>query len=118
LNLNGILLGSDNTERLVAYYTKLFGAPGWSDGGYTGWQIGTGWLGIGPHSEVHGANSHPGRIIWNIETADVRAEAARLKDAGATVVREAYDMGEGESQGTIATFSDPDSNYFQLVSPM
>ena len=36
MNLNGILIGSDNPERLVAYYTKLFGAPGWSEFEETG----------------------------------------------------------------------------------
>jgi predicted enzyme related to lactoylglutathione lyase len=118
MNLNGILIGSDNPDRLVTYYSKLFGAPGWSEGGFSGWQIGSGWLGVGAHSEVHGANAHPGRMLWNIETPDVNGEFAKLEAAGATVVRSPYTLGEGESQGTIATFSDPDGNYFQLVSPM
>ena len=42
----------------------------------------------------------------------------RLKAAGAIVIREPYVMGEGSEQGTIATFADPDDNYFQLMSPM
>jgi predicted enzyme related to lactoylglutathione lyase len=33
------------------------------------------------------------------------------------VVREPYQPGE-ETEMWIATFSDPDDNYFQLVSPM
>jgi predicted enzyme related to lactoylglutathione lyase len=33
------------------------------------------------------------------------------------VVQEPYTPGEGED-GLIATFSDPDGNYFQLMSPM
>ena len=118
MNLNGILIGSDNPQRLVDYYSKLFGAPGWSEEGFTGWQIGTGWLGIGPHSEVHGPNVHPGRLLWNLESADVNGEFEKFKAAGATVVRAPYTLGEEDSQGTIATFSDPDGNYFQLVSPM
>ena len=118
MNLNGILIGSEDPQRLADYYRKLFGEPGWDGGGYTGWMIGSGSVTVGPHSEVHGANGEPGRIIWNIETADVRGEFDRLKAAGATVVREPYTMdGAGESD-YIATLADPDGNYFQLMSPM
>jgi len=116
-NLNSILIGSEDPQRLADYYTKLFGKPGWEDRGYTGWQIGSGAVTIGPHDQVKGKNASPGRIIWNIETPDVKGEFERLKAAGATVVQEPYDPGE-ESGMWIATFSDPDDNYFQLMSPM
>ena len=39
MNLNGILLGSENPQRLTAYYTSLFGEPGWSGGDFVGWQV-------------------------------------------------------------------------------
>jgi predicted enzyme related to lactoylglutathione lyase len=117
VNLNSILIGSENPERLADYYTRLFGKPGWEEGGYTGWQLGTGFVTVGPHDQVKGRNAHPGRLIWNVESADVKADFARLKAAGATVVREPYNAGEA-AEGLIATFSDPDDNYFQLVSPM
>jgi predicted enzyme related to lactoylglutathione lyase len=117
MNFNSILIGSANPQRLAEYYTKLFGKPAWNEGGYIGWQIGTGSVTIGPHDQVKGRNVHPGRLIWNIESPDVQGDFKRLKAAGATVVREPYTMGE-ESEGWIATFSDPDDNYFQLASPM
>jgi predicted enzyme related to lactoylglutathione lyase len=117
MNLNSILIGSEDPQRLVAYYTGLFGEPGWADGGYTGWQIGTGSVTVGPHDEVKGQNAHPGRIIWNIESPDVKGDFERLKAAGATVIREPYGPDEA-AEGWIATFSDPDDNYFQLMSPM
>jgi predicted enzyme related to lactoylglutathione lyase len=117
LNLNSILVGSEDPERLVAYYTRLFGEPAMSEGGYSGWPFGTGWLTIGPHSEVHGTNPQPGRIIWNLETDDVRGEFDRLVAAGASVVREPYGF-DGDEAGLIATLADPDGNYFQLMSPM
>jgi hypothetical protein len=63
MNFNSILIGSDNPDALVEYYTRLFGEPTMSDGGYTGWQLGGGWVNVGPHSEVHGKNAAPGRII-------------------------------------------------------
>jgi predicted enzyme related to lactoylglutathione lyase len=118
MNLNSILIGSEDPQRLVDYYTRLFGEPTWSDGGYTGWAIGSGSVTIGAHDGVKGKSAHPGRIIWNIETPDVRGEFERFKSAGASVVREPYGMGEGADEGLIATFADPDDNYFQLLSPM
>jgi len=118
MNLNSILIGSEDPKPLAEYYTKLFGDPGWDDGGYTGWQIGSGWMTVGPHDQVHGDNTEPGRVIWNIETPDVKAEFDRLVAAGATVVAEPYTAGDEEMEGTICTFADPDGNYFQLMSPM
>jgi hypothetical protein len=75
MEFNSILIGSEDPQRLVDYYTKLLGQPAMSDGGYTGWALGAGWVTIGPHDQVKGKNA-------------------------------------------IATFADPDDNYFQLMSPM
>jgi predicted enzyme related to lactoylglutathione lyase len=119
MDVNGILIGSENPKRLSDYYTKLFGKPGWDEGGYVGWQLGSGSVTVGPHDQVKGKNNAPGRVIWNIETPDVPGQFAKLKAAGATVVKEPYQMGEAPGQKMwIATFSDPDNNYFQLMSPM
>jgi predicted enzyme related to lactoylglutathione lyase len=137
MNFNNILIGSEDPKRLADYYTKLFGAPGMDEGGYVGWQIGSGFVAVGPHDQVHGTNAQPGRLIWNIESDDVKGDFERFKAAGATVVREPYKVGPGPDSPTgatdspaggtdapadapdywIATFSDPDDNYFQLMSP-
>ena len=117
MNFNSILIGSDDPQRLVDYYTKLFGEPAMSDGGYTGWLLGSGFVTVGPHSEVTGRNEQPGRLIWNIETADVQGEFTRMQAAGAIVVREPYGF-EGYPDSSIATLADPDGNYFQLMTPM
>jgi predicted enzyme related to lactoylglutathione lyase len=117
VNFNSILIGSDDPQRLVDYYTRLLGEPTMSDGGYTSWQIGSGMVSIGPHSGVQGKSAHPGRIIWNIETADVKEHFDRFVTAGAIVVQEPY--GFDQAPGAfIATFADPDDNYFQLMTPM
>jgi len=117
MDFNSILIGSEDPGRLVDYYTRLFGAPTMSDGSYTGWLIGRGFVTVGPHDEVHGKNAAPGRMIWNIETSDVRLEFERMKAAGAIVVREPYGF-EGFPDALIATLADPDENYFQLITPM
>jgi predicted enzyme related to lactoylglutathione lyase len=117
VNFNNILIGSEDPQRLADYYTRLFGEPTWNDGGYVGWLIGSGAVSIGPHSEVHGKNVHPGRIIWNIESTDVQADYDRFKAAGAIVIRDPYTF-EQAPGSWIATFADPDDNYFQLMTPM
>jgi predicted enzyme related to lactoylglutathione lyase len=116
LNFNSILIGSEDPQRLADYYTGLFGQPAYQGEGYSSWLIGNGAITVGPHDQVKGKSSMPGRIIWNIESEDVKADFARLAAAGATVIREPYSFGE-DQQAWIATFADPDDNYFQLTSP-
>lgn len=116
MNFNNILIGTADPQRLADYYTKLFGKPTMEDGGYTGWMIGSGFVAVGPHSEVSGKNPQPGRLIWNIESTDVRGDFDRMKAAGAIVVREPYSF-EGMPNSLIATLADPDNNYFQLMTP-
>ncbi len=117
MNFNSILIGSEEPKRLVEFYTKVLGEPVFSDDSYTSWQIGSGSVSVGPHSEVKGSNPQPGRLIWNIETTRVREEFERMKAAGATVVAEPYGF-EGFPDALIATLADPDGNYFQLQTPM
>jgi predicted enzyme related to lactoylglutathione lyase len=117
MNFNSILIGSEDPARLADYYSKLFGEPTWDENGYTGWLLGSGSVTVGPHSEVSGRNPQPGRLIWNIESDDVQGDFERFKAAGVTVIREPYAF-EGAPDSLIATFADPDDNYFQLATPM
>ena len=117
MNFNSILIGSEDAPALIAYYTKLFGAPGFTDDEYAGWQLGGGFLTIGPHSEVHGKNAQPGRLIVNLESTQVDEDFARLTAAGAIVVAEPYSF-DGMPDSRIATLADLDGNYFQLLTPM
>ncbi len=117
MKMSGVLIGSEKPQALKDYYSKLFGKPAWEDSSYFGWRFGDANVMFGPHTEVKGRNREPGRVIWNLETPDVPAEFARLKAAGADVVREPYHPGD-ETQGWIATLADPDGNYFQIASPM
>jgi predicted enzyme related to lactoylglutathione lyase len=116
MDFNNILIGSDNPKALIDYYTKLFGEPGMSDESYSGWAIGSGFIAVGAHSEVHGRNTSPGRLIWNIASSDINADYERFKAAGAKVVTELYSFPDFPDMW-IATFEDPDGNYFQLQTP-
>jgi len=113
LKFQGPMIGSADPETLGKFYTGVLGEPGMRDGSWYGWSVGDGWFSIGEHSEVKGQAAEPQRVILNFGTPDVQAEFERIRDAGATVVKEPYEL-----QGAwIATFADPDGNYFQLMSP-
>ncbi len=120
LDMNSVMINSEAPPRLAEFWTKVLGEPGFRDESYTGWKAGSAYLMVGPHSEVKGVSDMPGRILLNFETADVKGEFQRLKDLGAAVVQEPYHPGpETEMpEFLMATFADPDGNYFQLCSPM
>lgn len=120
LNLNNVMLGSEDSKKLAEFYTQVLGKPNpdWSDeeNGWFGWQAGDGSVAIGPHSEVKGKNQQPGRIMLNFSTSDVKGEFDRIKGVGAEVVAEPYSPGGMEGM-LMCTFADPEGNYFQLSSP-
>ena len=116
LKLSSIMLFSEDPKELAEYYGKVLRkGPDMEEGGYFGYSVGGCFLGVGPHDKVKGGNPAPERILLNLETADVKGEFERIKGLGTRVVAEPYRMGEGEMW--IATFADPDGNYFQLMSP-
>lgn len=115
LNLSSVMIGSMQPKVLAAFYEKVFGKPAeWVDGNWHGWQVGNTHFTVGEHSEAKGKSKDPVRVMFNLETPEVQEEFERIKKIkGATVIKEPYDMG-----GVwIATFADPDGNYFQLMSP-
>jgi predicted enzyme related to lactoylglutathione lyase len=117
LNLNSIMLGTSQPKMLTEFYQKVLDKkPDMEDGGWAGWQIGSCFLTIGEHSEVNGQAKEPQRLILNLETTEVQAEFDRIKKLGAKVIKEPYQM-EGMDNFWVATFADPDGNYFQLMSP-
>ncbi len=117
LNLTSVMIGTKQSEAMASFYAKVFGKPADmvdADSGFSGWQVGNAYFSILDHSEMGGSAKDPGRVLFNFETTEVKEEFARIKAAGAKVVREPYQMGES----WIATLADPDGNYFQLVNPM
>lgn len=119
LNFNSVMLFSENPKALSDFYKNVFDKePDWDMEGYVGFKIGDCAITVGPHDEVKGKNDHPQRMMFNFETDDVKGEFARIKETGAEVIKEPYNPGGDEGEYLIATFADPDGNYFQLVSPM
>ena len=117
LDLRSILVFSEDPKRLSDFYGKVFQKdPDWVMEGYYGFNAGKTFLTFGPHDNVKGKNRNPDRMMYNFETSDVKGEFERIKGFGANVVAEPYQMGEN-TDGWIATFADPDGNYFQLMTP-
>jgi predicted enzyme related to lactoylglutathione lyase len=111
------MVGSEQPKVMAEFYEKVFGKKADSvEGNWYGWQIGSAFFSVGEHSEVKGPSKDPSRLIFNFESKDVKEEFARIKGLGAIVVKEPYTM-EGWENGWIATFADPDGNYFQLMTP-
>lgn len=108
------MLGTSQVKQMAAFYEKVFGkSADMVEGEWHGWQVGSCFFSVGTHSEVKGKAKEPQRILFNLETKQVKEEFERIKGVGATVVKEPYEMG-----GLwIATFADPDGNYFQLMTP-
>ncbi|OGC59556.1 hypothetical protein A3A70_02145 [candidate division WWE3 bacterium RIFCSPLOWO2_01_FULL_42_11] len=114
LNLNSIMIGTQKQVEMTKFYEMVIGkAPDMHEEGWSGWMVGSCFLGIGEHSEMGGEAKDAGRIMFNFETKEVREEFERIKSGGATVIKEPYQM----ESFWIATLADPDGNYFQLMTP-
>lgn len=114
LNLNNVMIGSAQPEVMGEFYTRVLDRPAdMKEESWFGWRVGAAWFSIGEHSEVKGSAKEPQRVILTFETEHVQEESERIKASGATIVKEPYEL---ESMW-IATFADPDGNYFQLMSP-
>ncbi|OGG14566.1 hypothetical protein A2773_02150 [Candidatus Gottesmanbacteria bacterium RIFCSPHIGHO2_01_FULL_39_10] len=118
--VEGILLGSENAKKLADFYKDTVGLEmtGEYEMGeansnlYVFEMKGSAGLYIVDHSEVKGRNKMPGRYILNFEVDNIEEEVKRVKNAKAKLVKDIYHV---EDYGYIATFEDPDGNYFQLV---
>ncbi len=109
------MIGTMQHKVMADFYEKVFEkVPDMNEGEWSGWVVGKGFLGVGEHSEMSGKAKDAGRLMFNLETKEVKDEFNRIKDIdGAQVVKEPYEMGGS----WIATFADPDGNYFQLMTP-
>jgi len=114
LDFSSVMIGSMQPKALAQFYENVFGKHAdWAEDSWYGWQVGNTHFMIGEHSEVKGKAKEPQRVILNFETEEVKKEFERIRKLGADVIKEPYEM-EG---AWIATFADPDGNYFQLMSP-
>lgn len=115
LKLNSIMIGTTQLEAMGSFYANVLGKPAdmVNIEDFYGWRFGDVFVAVFTHSEMTGNAREPGRLMLNYETTEVKQEFARIRDLGARVISEPYAVGDG----WVATFADPDGNYFQLVTP-
>jgi len=118
--IDGILLSSPDAKKLSAFYRDMLGLKigmeaEMGDGGdkvYV-FQLRDGSdLVVMDHSKIKGKSPQPERYMINFEVDDIDTEVKRLKEKKAKLIQDIYHI---EEYGRVATFEDPDGNYFQLV---
>jgi len=119
-NIESILLFSENPEKLSKFYKDTLGLKVGMEGEYgddedvfVGFNPGKGpYLVVMHHDKVEGKNREPERYMVNFEVDDIEKEVERLRKAKVRLIQDIYHV---QDYGRIATFEDPDGNYFQLV---
>jgi predicted enzyme related to lactoylglutathione lyase len=118
--IDGILLSSDNAKKLSTFYHDIVGLKvtmeaemgdngdmvyGFSTKGGSDFTV-------MDHSKIKGKTREPERYMINFEVDDIEAEVRRMKKARVKLIADIYHI---QDYGHVATFEDPDGNYFQLV---
>lgn len=118
--IEGIMIGSPNATKLAKFYKEKVGLKiamefEFGEDKAAGFMFetkqGSGFA-MMDHSKVKGKNTTPGRYIINFEVDNIEKEVKRLEKEGVKKITDIYHV---ENYGKIATFEDPDGNYFQLV---
>lgn len=116
MRLNSILLFSENPKTLQEFYKKVLNMDfDYQNGDYADFNTGGSYLEIGPHDKVHGKSNNPERLLLNFHVDNVKAEFERIKNLGVKVIQEVY-VPKEDTRLEIATFEDPDGNYFQIMT--
>lgn len=109
IRLGGLVLGSEDPERLGAWYRAAF-APSAEPG--TVVMVGGNRLIFDRRDDLEQSAREPGRILINFYVDDIEAVAAHLRSLGVTQwIRPVEEFGPGR----IATVADPAGNYVQIV---
>lgn len=118
--IEAILISSANPQKLAEFYREAVGLKLTLEAemGEKGEKIfsfdmkGSANLYIIHHSKVKGKNKDKSRIMFNLEVDNIEKEVKRLGKSKAKKIQDIYHV---EDFGYVATFEDPDGNYFQLV---
>ncbi len=118
--ISTILLWSDNYEALAAWYQNIFNVKviekldhPKDTGILMEFPGGHPWLWVGAHSEIHGKNKDPLRIMFNITVDSVHKAYEYLRTKGVTFIAEPFKAPTFDKW--FATFSDPDGNTIQII---
>ena len=111
----GVVLWTDNVQRLKGFYRDVLGLPLHSERpNFIAFALGEERLSIGLHDTVSGHAKDPFRIMVNLRVADITYVFTQLQARGVHFIREPEQEHWG---GWVATFDDPDGNILQLLQP-
>ena len=109
LGLATVIYPVPDLDRGKAWYAQAFGTPPYFDQPfYVGFEIGGYELGLLPDEGRPGPDG--GVAYWRVDAID--AAVARFTGAGATIVSEAKDVGDGIK---VAVVADPFGNSIGLI---
>jgi predicted enzyme related to lactoylglutathione lyase len=108
----GVILTSEEPDRLRAFYRDVVGLTKRPDMGDNAFDLGGATLFIQDHSDTKGPAKEPHRYISGMFVDDVKAEQDRLEALGVKFVPK---EGREEWGGIMSTFVDPDGNYMQII---
>jgi predicted enzyme related to lactoylglutathione lyase len=109
----GVIIWTDDLERLVAFYRDVLGlTPHSVRPHFVAFKWGEMRLSLGRHAQVSGPAKDPYRIMINLGVADIHRTYATLVARGVTFIRPPEREHWG---GWVATFRDPDGNILQLL---
>lgn len=116
-SLDAVMLSSEDSTKLADFYKEKVGLKctmefEMGEKAEKGYFFEDVKLYINQHSEVHGKAKEPERYILNLETEDIDTEVEKLDKSGVKKIKDTYHV---EGYGLIATYEDPDGNYFQIV---
>ena len=116
-NLSGIIVWTDNLERLKKFYEQALGlTPHSVRENFIAYKWNAGKVeirfSIGFHSRVNGGSKDPFRAMINFDVTDINEISSRLKAHGTKFIREPELEHWG---GLVATFEDPDGNIIQML---
>jgi predicted enzyme related to lactoylglutathione lyase len=116
--LDTITIHSENPSELAKFYQETVGLNepmeaeiGEGDNAFLFEMEGT-TLAIVSDPKIRGNNPQPERVVFNLEVSNIDEDVERVAKSGAKKVTDTYHI---EGYGFVATFEDPDGNYFQLV---
>ena len=118
--ISTILIWSENFRALADWYQKTFNLKSVEEINHpddTGvlfeFPAGGTWLWIGQHSEVHGKNPNPHRIMFNIDVDSVSQAHEELKSKGVEFFAEPFKAPTFDKY--FATLYDLDGNMVQII---
>lgn len=116
--ISAILIWSEDYKTLVDWYKdkldlKTIEEINHPNDTGVGLSIGESYFWIGKHSEVHGKNKDPHRIMFNISVDSVQEAYEDLKEKGVEFIAKPFKAPTFDSY--FATFKDLDGNIVQFI---